>query len=230
MGRGAGGARRGAARPALGRPPSSSRTRPGAAQGAAQQVRDPAERPVVRVAHTRVGAPEHGSGVALGRSGRTDRRDEIVPVHRSVRERRSVRRRDTGGQLAAELLDLLVKAARKAGRAGRPRPAGDLRPASAGPAGHAEGLPGPRRPRGSAPNPGPPQRCRRGSPRRAPQGLPASPDGLRLPDEEIPLPAWCVLAPKHGGMPSVPGPIPQARGSNRCKDRRCHAGRPRHER
>lgn len=68
----------------------------------------------------------------------------------------------------------------QAGRAG-PAPACWRPPAGIGRADRPRfGIARLRRPRGSAPNPDPPQRCRRGSPRRAPQGLPASPDGAKV--------------------------------------------------
>jgi hypothetical protein len=61
----------------------------------------------------------------------------------------------------------------------RPRPAGDLRPASAGPASHADGRHD-LKTSGLRPEPRPSSEISRGSPRRAPQGLPASPDGAKV--------------------------------------------------
>ncbi|MDH6465810.1 hypothetical protein M2302_006012 [Micromonospora sp. A200] len=72
-----------------------------------------------------------------------------------------------------------IKAARKRAAPARPRPAGDLRPASAGPAGHVEGRHD-QKTSGLRPEPRPSSEISSGSPRRAPQGLPAFPDGAKV--------------------------------------------------
>ncbi len=77
--------------------------------------------------------------------------------------------------MTAESFDFWIKAARKRATPARLRPAGDLWPASARPATLGSCRIG--RPRGSAPNPALLRDRRGGSPCRAPQGLPASPDG-----------------------------------------------------